>query len=346
MSTLDETKLIGVESKSTMLLISGKLAESPSTTTTILPFWLAQSSLLTTSSQYKYNMVATKLSSALVAPSKVANLLDWRKAVGSVMALDITRTSIGMSIATHPDQHAEAIALRPISLLQQHQHHDHHHHHPTYRIGEDSASPPPYCKTRSKPQVSKEIISELEAAVRRHRVCAFVVHWPTHEGRMGEQCGKVLQVLDSVIDQSNSVVTRKRPFTLWSPTTAIHNSISNTNINEEDGHLSSLSSCTSYSPPDEWGRSIHFANAPTYFPDMYYSSKSLIRRQESLLLSSSFASSDVAAHVLDEWRKNHWEMDSKMGCNMPVTKKSIPHYCRHSVDEYNSEKACLQSALL
>ena len=292
-------------------------------------------------------MVATKLSSALVAPSKVANLLDWRKAVGSVMALDITRTSIGMSIATHPDQHAEAIALRPISLLQQHQHHDHHHHHPTYRIGEDSASPPPYCKTRSKHQVSKEIISELEAAVRRHRVCAFVVHWPTHEGRMGEQCGKVLQVLDSVIDQSNSVVTRKRPFTLWSSTTAtaIHNSISN--INEEDGHYSSsLSSCTSYSPPDEWGRSIHFANAPTYYPDMYYSSKSPIRRQESLLLSSSFASSDVAAHVLDEWRKNHWEMDSKMGCNMPVTKKSIPHYCRHSVDEYNSEKACLQSALL
>ena len=264
------------------------------------------------------------------------------------MALDITRTSIGMSIATHPDQHAEAIALRPISLLQQHQHHDHHHHHPTYRIGEDSASPPPYCKTSSsKHQVSKEIISELEAAVRRHRVCAFVVHWPTHEGRMGEQCGKVLQVLDSVIDQSNSVVTRKRPFTLWSSTTttAIHNSISN--INEEDGHYSSsLSSCTSYSPPDEWGRSIHFANAPTYYPDMYYSSKSPIRRQESLLLSSSFASSDVAAHVLDEWRKNHWEMDSKMGCNMPVTKKSIPHYCRHSVDEYNSEKACLQSALL
>ena len=155
-------------------------------------------------------MVATKLSSALVAPSKVANLLDWRKAVGSVMALDITRKSIGMAVATHPDQHAEAVALRPISLMQQQHHHR--------GEGAPSSSFSLY-KGKKKNLVSKELISELEAVVRRHRVCAFVVNWPTHEGRMGEQCGKVLHVLDSVIDQSNSVVTRKRPFTLWSSTT-------------------------------------------------------------------------------------------------------------------------------
>jgi hypothetical protein len=281
-------------------------------------------------------MVATKLSSALVAPSKVANLLDWRKAVGSVMALDITRKSIGMAVATHPDQHAEAIALRPISLVVHQPSQQHQYHHSRQELEVDTSS----CRTR-KNQVSKELISELEAAVRRHRVCAFVVHWPTHEGRMGEQCGKVLQVLDSVIDQSNSVVTRKRPFTLWSAATAI------TTTSNDDEHSSSIDDYV-YSPPDEWGRSIHFANAPAYYPDMYYSSKSIIRRQESLLSSSSSAttSSEAAAHVLNEWMKNHWEMDSKMGCVMPVTKKSISHFCRHSVDEYNSERACLQSALL
>ncbi len=278
-------------------------------------------------------MVATKLSSALVAPSKVANLLDWRKAVGSVMALDITRKSIGMAVATHPDQHAEAVALRPISLVQQQQQHPQHHH------GEGAPSSSSSLHKGKKNHVSKELISELEAVVRRHRVCAFVVNWPTHEGRMGEQCGKVLHVLDSVIDQSNSVVTRKRPFTLWSLTaTATSLSMSSS---LDDAHSSYY-----YSPPDEWGRSIHFANAPDYYPDMYYSSKNPIKRKESLLSSSSSTSPEAAIHVLSEWMKNHWELDTKMGCVMPVTTKSIPHFCRHSVDEYNSDKACLQSALL
>ena len=46
-------------------------------------------------------MIASKLSSALVAPSKVANLLDWRKAVGSVMSLDVTAKGIGMAVTVH-----------------------------------------------------------------------------------------------------------------------------------------------------------------------------------------------------------------------------------------------------
>lgn len=278
-------------------------------------------------------MVATKLSSALVAPSKVANLLDWRKAVGSVMALDISRKGIGMAVATHPDQHAEVIALRPISLQQQRQQQLHR------RINEDATSLSRTTTTKNQVVATKEWISELEDVVRRHRVCAFVVNWPMHQGRMGEQCGKVLHVLDSVIDQSNSVVTRKRPFTLWSSAATA------AATNNDD---------TSYSHHfqlDEWGRSIHFANAPSYHPDMYYSSKDFIRRQESSLSSSfstnaSSSASEAAAHVLHEWMQNHWEVDGTMGLVTPVTKKSKPHFCTHSVDEYNSERACLQSALL
>lgn len=245
-------------------------------------------------------MLATKLSSALVAPSKVANILDWRKAVGSVMALDISRDRIGIAVAEHPEMVGEAMPLNPISLVRQ---------------------------DMKRSRVEKELISELEAAVRQHRVCAFVVNWPVNEGRMGEQCGKVLHVLDYVMDQSNSVVTRKRPFTLW--------------CNSADA------SAFDASPPDEWGRSAVFARAPAYLPGMEknavsYSSKSALDG------SSSQSSSAVAAGVLDEWIKNHWDVDVKMGTATTAPKKAHSDFffSTHSVDEYNSEKAFLQAALL
>lgn len=235
--------------------------------------------------------MATKLSSALVAPAKVANILDWRKAVGSVMALNISRDRIGIAVAEHPEHFSESIPLNSLSL-----------------------------QDAKKSQVNEALISELEAAVRQHRICAFVVNWPTHEGRMGERCGKVLQVLDSVVDQSNSVVTRKRPFALWC----------------------NYANASSYekSPVDEWGRSTDFARAPKYFEGMNYSSKSATNQE----LSNA---SDVAADVLDEWMKNHWIIDAKMGkATVPKKQLSDFFFSEHSVDEYNSERACLQAALL
>lgn len=238
-------------------------------------------------------MIATKLSSALVAPSKVANILDWRKAVGSVMGLNISRDRIGIAVAEHPELFSESIPLNSISL-------------------QDAK------KSRS---VNSELISELEAAVRKHHICAFVVNWPIHEGRMGEQCGKVLQVLDSVIDQSNSVVTRKRPFALW--------------CNYANA---SFETC----PLDAWGRSTDFTRSPKhYFEGMSYSSKSATRRE------SANDASDGAADVLDEWVRNHWNVDTKMGkATAPKKKLSDFFFSAHSVDEYTSDQACLQAALL
>jgi len=268
-------------------------------------------------------MLATKLSSALVAPAKVANLLDWGKAAKSVMALDITNKHIGIAITEHPEHICESIPLQPISLLP-----------PQDNQGERSSSSVNNDdRIRKRSQVNKELISELEAIVRQHRVCAFVVNYPLHEGRMGEQCGRVLQVLDSVIDQSNSVVTRKRPFTLW--------------CNYDDNNTSSSSASSSIdssSPLDEWGRSPAFARAPTYVPGMRYSSKSIINRDDS---SSSVKSTSLAAaNVLDQWVKNHWEIDTKIGRATAPKKSTNFFFSTHSVDEYNSDKACLQSALL
>lgn len=244
-------------------------------------------------------MIASKLSAYLVAPSKVANLLDWRKAVGSVMSLDITTKSIGIAVSVHPEHICESIALRPISLQDG-------------RRGGATGG--------KRNSITKEIAHELEAEVRRHRVCAFIVNWPVHEGRMGEQCGAVLAVLDSVIDQSNSVITRKRPFTLWTE--------------------SARASCDS-EPPDEWGRSTHFARAPEYYRGMNYSSKEVVEQK------SSASSSAVAANVLDEWVKNYWEIDIKMGkATSPKKKRSDYFFSAHAVDRCTSEAAYLQAALL
>lgn len=242
-------------------------------------------------------MIVTKLSSALVSPSKVANLLDWRKSIGVVMGLDITRERIGIAVSEHPEHFSEPLALNSILL-------------------QDRDSSP----NRSK-GIAKESLLELEAAVRKHHVCAFVVNWPLNEGRMGEQCGKVLQVLDSVMDQSNSVVTRKRPFTLWAKCAA-------------------TSSSDSVST-DEWGRSPVFARAPVYFEDMKYSSKSVFREE------SSTDPSLVAADILDDYIKTNWILDRKMGkATTPKKNKTDYFFSTHSVDEYNCEKACLQAALL
>lgn len=246
-------------------------------------------------------MMATKLSSAFVAPSKVANILDWRKAVGVVMGLDITRERIGIAVAEHPDlachDGLEPFPLNSLSLLQ-----------------DRSAA------TGEKNRLNADTVSELEAAVRQHRVCAFVVNWPIHEGRTGEQCGRVLRVLDSIVDQSNSVVTTKRPFALWC-----------------DRASASFDS----SPPDKWGRSADFTRLPDYSPGMRYSSKSEIVRESAADASAN------AAEVLDEWVKNHWVItDMGRAKAAPTKEKRDLFFCTHSVDEYTNEKAALQAALL
>ncbi len=239
-------------------------------------------------------MIATKLSSAPVAPYKVAKILDRGKALGVVMALDITRERIGSARAEHPDLHgawngSESIPLSSISLQQD-------------RNGA-------YC---TKSEVIKGMVSELEAAVGENRVCAFVVNWPIQQGRIGERCGKVLQVLDSVVNQSNGVVTTQRPFTLW---------------------CNQASASYDPTPPDKWGRSAGFTRLTDYSPGMVYSSKSAIRDV------SPANASMVAANVLDEWVKSHWEVNKMGRAKAPKKEQSNFVFGAHLVEEYNNETA-------
>jgi len=239
-------------------------------------------------------MLATKLSSALVAPSKVANILDWRKTFGTVLGIDVTRDRIGLAVVEHPEHICESVPLRSI---------------PLYDIS----------NAKTKTAISKSALSEIEAIVRQHHVCASVVNWPVHHGRMGEDCGKVLHVLDAVINRSNSIISRKRPFTLWG---------------SANGSFASF-------PADSWGRSVDFARAPVYAPDMSYSSKNALRQD------LSYDPSLVAASVLDEWVEKHWQIDSKSGvATAPKLTSTYFSFNPSSVDEYSSENASLQAALL
>jgi RNase H-fold protein (predicted Holliday junction resolvase) len=208
------------------------------------------------------------------------------------MGLSITRDRIGIAVTEHPENFSGTAPIKSLSLPMKNK------------------------------AMSKDVIAELESMVRQNHVCAFVVDWPVNEGRTGEQCGKTLQVLDSLIDQSNNLINRKRPFTLW-------------------GNRGACPSSTDSFAVDEWGRSADFARAPQYFEGMSYSSKNVF------IDVSKSDPATVAADVLQDWIKSNWILDAKMG-KATAPKKPMGNYffSAHSVDEYNSEKACLKAALL
>ncbi len=136
---------------------------------------------------------------------------------------------------------------------------------------------------------------------------------------MGERCGKVLQVLDSIVDRSGGVISAKRPFTLWST----HESVPFGSLFQAD----------------EWGRSSDFSKAPKYVPGMRYSSKGVLFRDLSL------NESKVAASMLDEWIKSNWEIDFLLHrATAPKDVGEQYYFSTQSVDEYQSP--CLQSTVL
>lgn len=133
-------------------------------------------------------MSATK---ALRAPSKIASALDWKRASGAILALDVGSKQIGLAIAAHPSFGEAPLPLEPLPLT---------------------------LETRNNKRVlSREVSAQLERICASHNISSFVVSWPVEEkGRCGAACGKVLHTLDSLVDDSN-VLTDSRPFCLWDP---------------------------------------------------------------------------------------------------------------------------------
>lgn len=131
-------------------------------------------------------MSATK---ALRAPSKIASALDWKKASGAILALDVGADRIGLAISSHPSYGDAPLPLAEIPIQ---------------------------LETRNNKRVlSSSVAEQLQQIVKNHNVSSFVVSWPVQkEGRCGKQCGKVLHTLDSLVADSN-VMSSKRPFCLW-----------------------------------------------------------------------------------------------------------------------------------
>mmetsp|Transcript_7197 Transcript_7197/g.9759 ORF Transcript_7197/g.9759 Transcript_7197/m.9759 type:complete len:243 (-) Transcript_7197:172-900(-) len=178
--------------------------------------------------------MATNLGRFLTVPSRVANILDWKKAGGAVMSLDVNSDRIGVAIARHPETCTSVYKMEPILFNE---------------------------ASRAR-KIDEDIIFKLEDVAKQHNVCAFVVGWPLQpNGRMGAPCGKVLHVLDELVAKSNSIFTKNRPFTLWD----------DRDIPRENVDMSLMK--VNVPPPDEWGRSVTFSRVPPQDQSVIYLSR-------------------------------------------------------------------------
>lgn len=130
-------------------------------------------------------MSSKTIMNVLTTPSKIASKLDWRRAGGSVLSLDIHHDQIGLAVASHPLYGETSSTLRPIPLAR-------------------------------KGRVSEQCRQTLSDIVKEHKVCGVVVSWPLQQdsGKMGAACGRVLYTLENILQDAN-IITPNRPFCLW-----------------------------------------------------------------------------------------------------------------------------------
>ena len=137
-------------------------------------------------------MASVRLTHFLTTPSKVANALDWKKLSSSVLALNITRDEIGVTLASHSSC-SEQTSFKLDSI-------------PLHFINKDN-----------RKSLDSDVTAELNDVVKAHNVCGFVVNWPLQkEGRIGASCGRVLHTLDSLLlDSKTQILSNNRKFCLW-----------------------------------------------------------------------------------------------------------------------------------
>ena len=125
----------------------------------------------------------------LSPPSKIARALDWNKLTGAILSVHVGLRTVDLAVASHPS------AFHPVDTL---------------------PSIPIEMETRRNQKVLKEnVLLELKNIVETHKICGIVVSWPVQkEGWCGATCGKVLHVLDQVVEDTN-ILSAKRPMCLW-----------------------------------------------------------------------------------------------------------------------------------
>lgn len=133
----------------------------------------------------------------LATPGKVAAKLDWKK-TGSILSVDIGKHEIGMAVAPHPSSE------NPIRTL------------PPLRLERTPLNTKTAENHKQAVTLTRNCVEHMASIVQEHKVCALLVSWPVQdEGRFGKPCGQVLHTLDSLLEESNSIVTKQRPVCLW-----------------------------------------------------------------------------------------------------------------------------------
>jgi len=181
----------------------------------------------------------------LADPSKLASKLDWSKASGSILALDVGHDKIGLAIASHPSFGESPLALEPMPIRLE-------------------------TRQGNRRALAESVIRDLKKVVESHNVVGFVFSWPLQkEGRCGAPCGKVLHTLDSLVEES-TIVSSKRPFCLW-----------------DDHH---------YLPKeDDWGRAPQYGVTTT---------KTLHKASEEQYVHR--CSSSIAVEVWNDYCSKQW----------------------------------------
>jgi RNase H-fold protein (predicted Holliday junction resolvase) len=137
-------------------------------------------------------MASSNLTRFLTTPSKVANALEWQKLSSSLLALNIGRDEIGLTLASHPSRREQTtLMLNPIPLK--------------------------FVHKGNRKFLDSTFIAQLNNVVQSKNVCGFVVNWPLQkEGRIGASCGRVLHTLDSLcLDAKTPILSNNRKFCLW-----------------------------------------------------------------------------------------------------------------------------------
>jgi hypothetical protein len=229
------------------------------------------------------------LSKLLVAPSKVANALEWNTAPGSsssrrggwaagsatgasILTVNLTRDSMELLVSSHPvlDEPVQTLPSIPLKTEiiqvptkdQRNEHQDHHSHHHHHHLS-------------SLRRLVPGVAMEFKQILQDWQVAGIVVHWPVQkEGWCGYACGKVLFVLDHL--NSYNAFSHKRPMCLWDQ---VHHDLPY---------------------EDEWGRSECYSIVSN--KSVHYASQ----EQYDMSAAAAAGTAGSVSGVWDDFCRTHW----------------------------------------
>lgn len=204
--------------------------------------------LRTATSSIKLALKAPRsMTQSLTTPSKVAHVLDWKKATSNLLTLRITKQSIECAVAAHPSLIDEPIQTLPSIPLQ--------------RVASNHSfrdrTVSDFKGHQNQPSFDVPSVTQaLQKLIHQHDVCGIVVLWPTEqlEGWNGAACGRTLHVLDQISLNVATGSNNPKPICLYDPHHKEH-AMSDTGVEDEWGRSAIYSTTTN-------AKVVHCAKQP------------------------------------------------------------------------------------